>query len=228
MPFRLDPGRDRKLHRLFREKWPERARKGRSIYQIADAARLVYLVGAGHVRLTLAGGPTETPQQTIDVAGPSELFGVEPLLPGAVRTTSAIAGEECLIYSLEGNKALAALRSSRRSFTSWVRSSTEDVARLRLALARRTSATPRERLADLLLELAERLGEAKGRGVRVPHWFTHQELAQLIGSHRSTVTTTLNDWIYDGILKDGARDILIARPKALAALSSRDPAGSDR
>lgn len=227
MPFRLDPGRDRKLHRLFREKWPERVRKGRCVYRLAEPARLVYLVGAGHVRLTLSAGPDRA-QQTIDIAGPSELFGVEPLLPGAVRTTGAFAGEECLIHSLEGNKALAALRSSRKSFTSWVRSSTEDLARLRLALARRSSATTRERLADLLLELAERLGEAKGRGMRIPHWFTHEELAQLIGSHRSTVTTTLNDWIYDGILRDGEREVLIARPKALAALSSRDTAPTER
>ena len=44
-------------------------------------------------------------------------------------------------------------------------------------------------------EVVDRLGEPDGKGMRLPHWFTHRELADLAVAHRSTVTTCLNDWI---------------------------------
>ena len=67
----------------------------------------------------------------------------------------------------------------------------------------------------LLEKELKRLGVEHGRGVRIPHWFTHQELADLAGAHRSTVTTILNDWIYDGILKTDGKAIVVMRPAAL-------------
>jgi hypothetical protein len=40
-------------------------------------------------------------------------------------------------------------------------------------------------------------------------------LADLAGAHRSTVTTILNDWIYDGILKTDGKAIVVMRPATL-------------
>ena len=70
-------------------------------------------------------------------------------------------------------------------------------------------------MADVLMDLSLRLGIEHVRGLRIPHWFTHQELADLAGAHRSTVTTILNDWIYDGILKTDGKAIVVMRPAAL-------------
>jgi len=67
----------------------------------------------------------------------------------------------------------------------------------------------------VLMDLSQRLGIERGRGLRIPHWFTHQELADLAGAHRSTVTTILNDWIYDGILKTDGKAIVVMRPAVL-------------
>jgi hypothetical protein len=41
-------------------------------------------------------------------------------------------------------------------------------------------------------------------------------LADLAGCHRSTVTTNLNDWIYDGVLTQKDGRIWILRPESLA------------
>jgi DNA-binding transcriptional MocR family regulator len=69
----------------------------------------------------------------------------------------------------------------------------------------------------VILDLVERLGEPEGEGFRLPHWFTHQELADLAGAHRSTVTTALNDWIWRGVLdtRRRATGTTSKRPRSL-------------
>jgi len=75
------------------------------------------------------------------------------------------------------------------------------------------------RAGHVCLRLGESEGEGEGEGeaVRLPHCFTHRELADLAGAHRSTVTTSLNDWIWRGVLDTRRRSLLVTRP-GLAAL----------
>ena len=73
----------------------------------------------------------------------------------------------------------------------------------------------------MLLELAERWGEPQGNGVLVTQRVTHQLLADLAGTHRSTVTTTLNDWLYQGILKSAPRGLHVAKPEKLERLTAK-------
>jgi hypothetical protein len=49
-------------------------------------------------------------------------------------------------------------------------------------------------------------------------------LGELIGAHRSTVNTILNDWLYRGLLKEveGGR-LQIARPKRMEELAAGIP-----
>jgi CRP-like cAMP-binding protein len=92
----------------------------------------------------------------------------------------------------------------------------EDHAHLR----RLAGASARARIADVILDLSRRLGEDEGRRIRIPHWFTHQELADLSNVHRSTVTTTLNEWIYEGVLKEGQKSLIVAKIGALRKAGS--------
>jgi len=67
------------------------------------------------------------------------------------------------------------------------------------------------RIADVLIDLTERFGVIDGRKIVIGHWFTHQELADLACVHRSTVTTTLNEWMYEGVLKEGKKSLIVAK-----------------
>jgi CRP-like cAMP-binding protein len=59
------------------------------------------------------------------------------------------------------------------------------------------------------------LGTREGEEIQVAIPLTHQLLADLSHSHRSTVTTILNDWIYAGILVEGEVGIRILEPGQL-------------
>lgn len=209
MPLRLEPVRDRKLDRLIKAT-PERSiRKGEVLFRRGDPANHVLLVREGHVALRLRGSAGS--YRTIAVAGPSEFFGEEGMVPGAVRSYTSVAGEEGAILPLDGPEMRATLRTSQHTLTAYLEVKERDLLLVRSAVTGSPGTTARERLAEVILDLAERLGKPAGQDVLIPHWFTHRELADLAGAHRSTVTTALNDWIWRGVLVTRGRSLVLAR-----------------
>src|SRR5690606_1939768 len=122
------------------------------------------------------------------------------MVPGALRPYTALAGARGSVLGLEGAAVRAVLRSSQHTLTAYLEIKERELERLRRAASGSPGPTARERLAAALLDLLDRLGEPDGDARRLPHWFTHRELADLAGAHRSTVTTCLNDWIWRGVL----------------------------
>lgn len=90
MPLRVEPVRDRKLHRLIKATSERVVRKGEVLYRRGDAGDVVLMLRQGHVALRLRAAPGT--ERTVAVAGPSELFGEEAMVPGARRPYTAVAG----------------------------------------------------------------------------------------------------------------------------------------
>jgi CRP/FNR family cyclic AMP-dependent transcriptional regulator len=209
MPLRIEPVRDRKLYRLIKSA-PERStRKGEVVFAQGESAGSVFLVETGHVCLKL--GRTSESARTVAVAGPYELFGEEGMVPGSPRPYSAVAGERGTVIPLDGPTVRAILRSSQHTLTAYLEVKERDLEVLRRAATGSPGPSARERLAGVIVDLVARLGEPDGERIRLPHWFTHKELADLAGAHRSTVTTSLNDWIWRGVLATRGRSLMVTR-----------------
>lgn len=84
----------------------------------------------------------------------------------------------------------------------------------------------RDRLIHLLLDLAEQFGEAEGDQVRLRLKLSHQELANLIGSTRETVTITLGQLKNEGMVSGGRCRIQLTKPAALANVVQRQVPGA--
>ena len=132
---------------------------------------------------------------------------------GAVDRTVAVAlpwevfGDEALT---EGHRRYGAVAATR--------------CRLRHAQGGSRGPSASQRLAEVLLDLGRRCGEPAGRGIRLSERFTHQTLADLAGAHRATVTTLLNDWLYEGILgADKGGRLVLARPTGLWSRAGYHP-----
>lgn len=220
MPLKLVPQRDRKLNGLLKKGDELTASRGHALYEIGDPAQSLMLVREGHVRLTLPQNGGARTERTVAVVGPWEIFGEESLVEGSRRPYAARAGEKLRIHSIDGAEAYKAIRGTRRTLPLLLKASSVDLLRARWPAPGSSGPTTAQRLADLLLELGCRFGEPDEEGVRIPHWFTHAELADLVGAHRSTVTTQLNEWIYEGLLRDESGELLIARTDCLRKESS--------
>ena len=74
------------------------------------------------------------------------------------------------------------------------------------------------KLAELLLNLAEEYGVEDSRGTMVALKITHQELANLIGSTRETVSLTLSQFKRKKLICTEGRKVIISDAESLRAL----------
>lgn len=199
MPFQLNPPRDRKLFRLVKQAEPTRLVKGRSLYGPGDPAKDVYLVRSGYMRLVLPGMEKGQRERTVALALPWELFGDEAFTEGH-RRYGAVAGSTCVVQPLPQKVVLSGLKTAKSSLDAYLEGQEQELYRLRHAQGGSNGPSVAQRLAEVLLDLGVRSGEPTGRGIQLTERLTHQVLADLSGAHRATVTTLLNDWIYDGIV----------------------------
>jgi len=80
-----------------------------------------------------------------------------------------------------------------------------------LGLAQTTS----EKLAKLILDWCERNGEATPKGIRLKVLLTHEEIAQMIGTTRETVTRLLSDFKRKKIIDVKGSTLLVVQKEGL-------------
>jgi CRP-like cAMP-binding protein len=219
VPFRLVPRRDRKLYRLVKRGETRTLERGEVLYGAGDHSRNLFLVKIGHLRLGVPDGESISgarPGRTYDIVGPWEMCGEEALYPEAPRRLTAIAGESSQVTVLPGLDAQRALQTSQTTLEAFLLAKEAELTLARALAASRRQGGAGARLGAVLLHLSARHGKAEAMGSRIGVPLTHQLLADLCGSHRSTVTTLMNDWIYDGTLEDNGDGILIRNARALA------------
>jgi len=153
------------------------------------------------------------------VALPWETFGDEALTDGH-RRYGAIAGSSCTVSLLPKTGVLQGLKTAKSSHSAYLESQERELHRLRHAQGGSHGPKAAQRLAEVLIDLGARCGEPSGRAVRFSERLTHQVLADLAGAHRATVTTLVNDWLYDGVLEFTDKNRLtVVRPKDLWVLA---------
>lgn len=223
MPLRLQPPRDRKLYRLVKDAEHRTLSKGTVLYGPGDRGGEVFLVRDGYVRLTLPGLARGSSERTVSVALPWELCG-EEALTGRERRYGARAGTRCTVQALPSRRVLQALKTARKSLAAYLDGVERELHRLRHAQGGSKGPSAAQRLAEVLLDLADRCGVREGRKIILSQRLTHQVLADLSGSHRATVTTLLNDWLYDDVLAtDDDGCLVLSRPSELLARAGYHP-----
>ena len=75
------------------------------------------------------------------------------------------------------------------------------------------------KLAELLLRLGQDYGVDDSRGTLVSLKITHQEMANLIGSTRETVSLTLSQFKRSGLIATEGRRVILSDREGLRALA---------
>ena len=78
-----------------------------------------------------------------------------------------------------------------------------------------------EKLARLLLSMADQFGRRTTNGITLRTLLTHEEIAQMIGASRETVTRSLNMLKRQRVIRAEEGDVLILNRVALDALASQ-------
>ncbi len=143
---------------------------------------------------------------------PGELFG-ELILIDEPRPFTAIALTDVVVAFLPSEKLRHLLSASPGLSRNYLRLLSLRVHEMERSFPTLVHLWPHHRLARELLHLAEDLGKETPHGTQMALRLTHEDLANLIGSSRETVTLLLRKFEEMGLVWREGRDLLLRRKK---------------
>jgi CRP-like cAMP-binding protein len=201
------------MEELARVTRMELAKKKETIFLPGESSQQIYLLKTGRVKISRIS--EEGRELTLALLEPGEIFGELEILEGSARDTIAEAMEESQLCVIQKEQFLSLIRKKPElSF----RLTKLIGLRLRRIESRVEDLVFRDvpsRLAHLIIQLSEEYGKATPDGIFLDIKITHQEMANLIGSIRETVSATLGEFKKEGLITFEGRKIIILRPELL-------------
>lgn len=215
---RLDPADAEALARMARCK---RYAKGELVFSAGTPGEKVYFLVNGKIKICQ---PSPGGRDAILwFCFPGEIFGLAEVAHGGGRVVNAEACEdsEVLAVSQEEFKALLGQRPHVALLSMQVLSS-----RLRVLgemFVNLVADDVGTRIAKLILRLGARYGHRAGKDILLNIPLTHQEIADMVGTTRQTVTSTLSRLKRQGVLSIESRRIHIESEELLNELTQPAP-----
>jgi CRP/FNR family cyclic AMP-dependent transcriptional regulator len=181
---------------------PRNIKKKALVYSEGDNADKLYILKEGRIKISRLA--EDGKELTMDIIEPGDIFGELTLAGETERETNASALEDsfiCTVARDDFEKFLKMRPALTFTITKWIG------VRLRKIENRFENLIfqdVRARIHSLLQDLAEKYGKDVPAGRKITIKLSHQELANLIGATRETVTFELNkmkklgDLIVDG------------------------------
>jgi len=193
--------------------------KGAMLFIEGQGPRGIFMICAGRVKL--AAGSRDGKSLITRLAEPGSVLGLSATISGRPYMATAETLTPCQINFIKredflrflSEHHLACLKVAEHLSQNCY--ATNDQVRS-LGL----SHTAAEKLAKLILEWCARDGKPSDRGIQLKLTLTHEELAQLIGSSRETVTRLLSDFKSKQLLDVRGSTLIVRNQAALEAMVS--------
>jgi len=189
---------------------------GAVLFVEGQAPRGVYMLCKGRVKLTMASAEGKTIIVRVVEAG--ELLGLHSAISGDTHEVTAETLQPCQVDFVRRDDFLKLLRehpdvavNAMEQFGNYYRGAVQQIRYLGLT----TSAA--EKLACFLLESAVR-GQRTEQGMRFNLSLTHEEIAQVVGLTRETVTRGLTELRHKNFISTKGPSIVIRDKTALEAM----------
>lgn len=188
---------------------------GHLFYMPQDPGEVLFILKAGRVQLYRIS--PDGRKLIIAVLLPGAIFGQMALVGQGLHNTYAEALDDCTICVWSRENVELALRQNPRVALRFLDAVGQRLTEAENRLAEVTFKRLPARLASLLLRLIDTEGqECELRG------YTHQHLADILGTYRETVTQILNEFREHGLIDTGRKCIVIQDAVGLQALVEGD------
>ena len=171
-----------------------------------EMARSLFLVASGRVQLYRR--TREGRRFVIATLGPGSLFGEDSLLPEDGPDSYAVALEPGTVWVMPRKQAVEISSTNAMFGFGLMQAMGQRLIEAENRLERLAYSTISARLAALLLELAGGDSEDIVQA-------THQELADMLGTWRETISKTLQDFRERGLILSGRRKLVLLDKKGL-------------
>jgi CRP/FNR family cyclic AMP-dependent transcriptional regulator len=184
---------------------------GKIFYMPEDSGEVLFLLKKGQVQIyRLAPNGKKLVVATL---GPGAIFGEMSLVGQGMHNTFAEAVDECLLCVMSRADIERLMREKPDVAFRFVELMGRRLTELETHLEDIAFKSIPTRLAALLLRLANEQGGDELRG------YTHQDLSEMLGTYRETITQTLSEFKLQGLIAIGRKRIALRDRSRLEALA---------
>lgn len=193
--------------------------KGSVLFVDGEEPRGVFILCSGRAKLTTSS--TEGRTLIVKIAEAGEVLGASATILGRAYEVSAETLEPSQLNFIKRDDFLRFLNSHPEACMHTAQQLSEKYQSAQreirsLGLAQSTA----EKLGKLLLEWCALHGETTPKGIRLKVLLTHEEIAQMIGTTRETVTRLLSDFKRKKIVEVKGSTIVVLRKEELERIVS--------
>jgi CRP-like cAMP-binding protein len=185
---------------------------GKIFYMPEDSGEVLFLLKKGRVQLYRLSPNGK--KLIVATLGPGAIFGEMSLVGQGMHNTFAESVDECLLCVMSRADVERLMREKPQVAFRFVEALGDRVTQLESSLEEIAFKSIPARLASLLLRLNKEQGQhhaVKG--------YTHQDLGEMLGTYRETITQTLNDFKSEGLIEIGRKHISLLEPEKLESLA---------
>lgn len=193
--------------------------KGSLLFVEGEHPRGVFILCSGRAKLTTSS--TEGKTLIVKIAEPGEVLGASATILDKPYEVSAETLEPAQLNFIKRDEFLKFLATNAEACMHTAQQLSEKYhSAQREIRSLGLSQTTGEKLAKLLLDWCERNGEETNKGVRLKVLLTHEEIAQMIGTTRETVTRLLSDFKKKKIIDVKGSTVLVLAKQNLEHMVS--------
>ena len=185
---------------------------GRIFYMPEETGEVLFLLKKGRVQLYRISPNGK--KLVVSTLGPGTIFGEMSLVGQGMHNTFAEAVDECLLYVMSRPDVERLMREKPKVAFRFVEALGGRLTSLESRLEEIAFKSIPSRLASLLLRLADEQSEGN-----VVTGYTHQDLGEVLGTYRETITQTLNDFKADGLVEISRKRVEILNRESLEFLA---------
>lgn len=175
---------------------------GKMFYMPEDSGEVLFLLKKGRVQLYRISPNGK--KLVVSTLGPGSIFGEMSIVGQGMHNTFAESVDECILCVMSRADVERLMREKPQVAFRFVEALGDRVTKLESRLEEIAFKSIPARLASLLLRLADDQGD--GREVT---GYTHQDLGEMLGTYRETITQTLNDFKAEGLVDISRKRVIL-------------------
>ncbi|MCA9692784.1 MAG: Crp/Fnr family transcriptional regulator [Myxococcales bacterium] len=192
-------------------------RRRQIIYLAGDPGESVFFINGGRVKCSKVS--RDGKELTLAYRGAGQIFGELCVFSGAPREEMAEAMKNAIITEMPREVFARLLLSDATLTFAFAEIIGQRRREMETKLEHLVFRDVHAKLAALLLELGKEYGVDSDEGLLIGLKITHQEMANLIGSTRETISLTLAIFKKKGLLNLNGRSVVLLDRDGLAALT---------
>lgn len=194
--------------------------RGATVFAEGEPGEGFHFIRSGKVKIIkLAADGRE---HILNILGPGEVFAEVLLFNDAPYPATAVAVEDSLVGVIRNRDLEALLTEHPRLAVHIIRVMSKKLLYIQSKVKIFALEDSRAKIAQTLGYLLERYGRQTGRGVEVALEINRQDIANMAGTTRETVSRVFRTLKDDGVLEDDERRIIVREPQRLLQYRQND------